>query len=238
MLHDDEKSRLEMAARLREAIADGPSKAAIATACNVTDQAITGWLKTGRIHKKHLPTIARLTHRRLEWLMDGSSDVNDPTPADIAPPGSRVAVWETLADLPDGGHYIQVPHYEVRLSAGDGCEWVEHAPNEPLVFRARFFQARGLKPEHCRALYVRGESMSPTLNDGDTVMIDISRREVRDDAIFAVMYHGALYIKRLFHLPGGGVELRSDNPRHPGREILGEDLDHLLVLGLKVWRAG
>ena len=215
------------------------TQAALGRMAGRSKSAVSQWEKGGTEPDRDSLDALRIRKRvNPDWVTRGIGEMFLSTPADIAPPGSRVAVWETLADLPDGGHYIQVPHYEVRLSAGDGCEWVEHAPNEPLVFRARFFQARGLKPEHCRALYVRGESMSPTLNDGDTVMIDISRREVRDDAIFAVMYHGALYIKRLFHLPGGGVELRSDNPRHPGREILGEDLDHLLVLGLKVWRAG
>jgi hypothetical protein len=154
------------------------------------------------------------------------------------PPGSRVDMWETLADLPHGGAYVQVPHYDVAVSAGDGCQWVDHANNDPLVFRARWFQARGVKPEDCRAIYVRGDSMAPTLNDGDTVLIDVSRTQVRDDSIYALVYGGDLYIKRLFRIPGGGLELRSDNPRHLNREVTGGAMADVHVLGEMIWRAG
>lgn len=189
----------------------------------------------------------QITH---QWLLDGKGNMDDGLPATIEattkvqmsaviPPGAGVAVWEKLSDLPAGGAaYVQVPHYDVEVSAGDGCVWHQHTDNDPLVFRARFFSARGLKPEHCKGLYVRGESMVPTLKDGDTVLINTAATSVRDDAVYAVLYHGELYVKRLFRLPGGGVELRSDNPRHPSREIQGADLEHLIILGEMVWRAG
>ena len=156
----------------------------------------------------------------------------------IPPPGSRVEVWETLADLPDTGAYVQVPHYDVAVSAGDGCQWVDHPNNDPLVFRARWFQAKGVKPQDCRAIYVRGDSMAPTLNDGDTVLIDVSHTQVRDDGIYALVYGGDLYIKRLFRIPGGGLELRSDNPRHVTREVTGAAITDVHILGEMIWRAG
>lgn len=74
MLNDENKEaeRMAMAARLGEAIKAAPSKTAVANACEVSDQAVTGWLKTGRIHKKNLPIIARETGYSLQWLMDGT----------------------------------------------------------------------------------------------------------------------------------------------------------------------
>jgi len=110
---------------------------------------------------------------------------------------------------------------------------------DPLVFRSRWFRARGLKPDNCKALYVRGNSMNPGLEDGDTVLIDVSKTEVRDDEVYAVVYHGDLFIKRLFRVPGGGIELRSDNDRvYKPVMVLGADLEHLIVLGKKVYRSG
>lgn len=90
------------------------------------------------------------------------------------PENSKVIAWEKFEELPAGA-YVQVPHYDVEISAGDGCQWVDHADNEPLAFRARWFKAKGLKPQDCRAIYVRGDSMVPTLKDGDTVLIDITK---------------------------------------------------------------
>ena len=155
-----------------------------------------------------------------------------------APPGSHIVAWDGLGDLPEGSAYIVVPHFDVRLSAGDGAEaeWIDHPDNEPIPIPARVFRARWARPQDCRALYVRGASMEPTLLDGDTVVIDTARTVVQDDALFAFLYHGELYIGRLFRLPGGGVGLRSDNPRHRSQEVRGADLDALLILGRMIWR--
>lgn len=62
----------ELARRLRIAMDSGPQKvsaASLARVCKVTDQAVNGWRKTGRIAKKHLPRIAAETGRPLEFFL-------------------------------------------------------------------------------------------------------------------------------------------------------------------------
>jgi phage repressor protein C with HTH and peptisase S24 domain len=155
------------------------------------------------------------------------------------PADGAIAEWDSPGDLPAGGANHAVVHlYEIELAAGDGCQWIEHSDADPLLFRRRWLAANGLKVANLRGLYVRGSSMEPGLYDGDAVVIDISQTEIRDDAVYAVSYAGDLFIKRLFRLPGGGIELRSDNPRHPSREIHGADLEQLTILGRMVWRGG
>lgn len=212
-----------------------PSARQIETACRLSrgwmDQPHEGeevTLGTVQTHTSSVPNITPTVGMKITSI---------PAIA-IPPPGSRVEVWETLADLPNAGAYVQVPHYDVEVSAGDGCQWVDHPNNDPLVFRARWFKAKGCKPQDCRAIYVRGDSMAPTLNDGDTVLIDVSRTQVRDDGIYALVYGGDLYIKRLFRIPGGGLELRSDNPRHVTREVIGAAITDVRILGEMIWRAG
>lgn len=85
---------------------------------------------------------------------------------------------------------------------------------------------------------VHAASINPSFTKSTSCLLLHSRTEVQDDAIFALLYHGELYIKRLFRLPGGGAELRSDNPRHRSQEVRGADLDALLILGRIIWRAG
>lgn len=242
---------IEAAMRLK-----GVSPTEVAHHFGVRSPSVHGWLKTGRIGKDKLQELFAYFSEVVgpdHWGLKQQTHVSliDATlPPTIGmtitsipaiatpPPGSRVDVWDSLADLPHGGAYVQVPHYDVAVSAGDGCQWVDHANNDPLVFRSRWFQARGAKPEDCRAIYVRGDSMAPTLNDGDTVLIDVSRTQVRDDSIYALVYGGDLYIKRLFRIPGGGLELRSDNPRHLNREVTGGAMADVHVLGEMIWRAG
>jgi hypothetical protein len=62
----------EIAKRLREAMdeAKPPIRGSdLAIACGVTPQAISGWRETGRLAKRHLPTISRVTGRSVEYFI-------------------------------------------------------------------------------------------------------------------------------------------------------------------------
>lgn len=211
--------------------AAGLTQTELAEACGVKRESVSQWENGHTVpESERLRSIAESTGFSVEWLMTGRGSMR---------PGAAVQVWESPEDVQDPAAYVPVSLFDVRLSAGDGAEWVAHPDSETLLFRAAWIRKRGLKPEACRALTVRGASMEPTLMDGDTVLIDTSRTAPVDDAVFALLYHGDMFIKRLFRLPGeSGVELVSDNPRYPVRRVTGADLDHLVILGRQVWRAG
>jgi transcriptional regulator with XRE-family HTH domain len=48
----------------------GIRQSQIADGCGVSKQAVQGWVKTGRIDKKHLTTLAELSGRSLGWWLD------------------------------------------------------------------------------------------------------------------------------------------------------------------------
>jgi transcriptional regulator with XRE-family HTH domain len=59
-----------LAAELKRALTEAKiSNSEIAKACGVTVQAVNGWLKTGRVGKQHLSTIARMTRRTIDGLL-------------------------------------------------------------------------------------------------------------------------------------------------------------------------
>lgn len=65
----------ELAKRLRRAMDEANSPvtgAALAAACGVTPQAVSDWRKKGRFHKRHLPTISRLTGKPVEYFVSES----------------------------------------------------------------------------------------------------------------------------------------------------------------------
>ncbi len=49
----------------------------IAKACKVTKQAVPGWRSTGRIAKKHLPALAGLSGRPLDWWIAGDPEASN-----------------------------------------------------------------------------------------------------------------------------------------------------------------
>jgi phage repressor protein C with HTH and peptisase S24 domain/DNA-binding XRE family transcriptional regulator len=59
----------------------------------------------------------------------------------------------------------------------------------------------------------KGDSMEPTINDGDICLLDLSRTRLDEqDALWAVAYGQIGMVKRLRALPDGTVKLMSDNP--------------------------
>lgn len=56
----------------------GVKQSEIAIGCKVSKQAVQGWLKTGRIDKKHLSKLACLTNTELSWWLDATESQNYP----------------------------------------------------------------------------------------------------------------------------------------------------------------
>ncbi|ULJ66654.1 LexA family transcriptional regulator [Wielerella bovis] len=130
--------------------------------------------------------------------------------------------------------------YDYKLSAGKGeCNfvWVTNHKEDPLVFREQWFRAKGLFPEDLRAMYVKGNSMSPDLNNWDTVIIDISDTELVDGEIYACVFNEKFFIKRLKHT-ANGIELISSNPDYEPIQVSFEQAERFQVLGRMVWRGG
>jgi len=85
----------EVARRLREAMdsARPPvTGAALADACHVTPQAVNGWRKTGRLHKRHLGTIAKVTGQPLAYFLEEVAVLlTEVSPAEVDPRAGEIA---------------------------------------------------------------------------------------------------------------------------------------------------
>ena len=67
MLSTSEKIRAKLAEVLETS---SLRQSDIAEACGVSKQAVQGWTKTGRIDKKHLPSLASISGKPLSWWLD------------------------------------------------------------------------------------------------------------------------------------------------------------------------
>ena len=62
----------------------------------------------------------------------------------------------------------------------------------------------------------KGDSMYPTIMDGDVCLLDTSRRQIDEqDALWAVSFGDLGMIKRLRKMPDGTVKIMSDNEHVP-----------------------
>ena len=160
-----------------------------------------------------------------------------PFPA-LDPDETVYAAWAERieADMPKD--YVPVRYYKyAALSAGHGAENADHEP-DALLFSKKFIKYIGIPPKDLMLVRVRGDSMSPTLLPGWTVMLDTRQRTI-GSGIYALRMGNEELCKRLEYRPGGVVRVISDNTRYEEYEINlnAEHLDFSLM-GKVIWVAG
>jgi phage repressor protein C with HTH and peptisase S24 domain len=130
-----------------------------------------------------------------------------------------------------------VPQLRIEVSAGAGMIAGDEQPAGAVGFDSRWLKSLGLSPENLSIIDVNGESMSPTLNNGDTIMVDLSDNAMRlRDGIYVLRLDDALMVKRVALSPRTGrraLTISSDNAHFP----TWEDVDPALVdiVGRVVW---
>ena len=102
-----------------------------------------------------------------------------------------------------------VPVLNQELSAGKGDILPEEDFIQALVKLPAFLREYG---ENLAGLYVHGDSMEPTLKNGDLVICN-SLGWDNEEGLYAVRFNGNGYIKRI-QVGAGKIIISSDNPKY------------------------
>lgn len=141
-----------------------------------------------------------------EYLL---GETDDPSPV----LGEHKTSWSgPPAELPD--HTVLIPQLEIGYSMGGGSVFSDYTQTAMVPFPrewlrpmiggtfADLFVARG-----------EGDSMMPTLLDGDLVIVDTAQKTIRQqDRLWCLSYGDLGMIKRVRLQPDGGALVISDNP--------------------------
>lgn len=90
------------------------------------------------------------------------------------------------------------------------------------------------KPDNLRVITGAGDSMNPTFNDGDMLLVDISKAKVDVDGVYVLSAHDRLFIKRVRQRLDGTFEVSSDNPNVKTVDVLNGNHE-IIVHGRVVW---
>jgi phage repressor protein C with HTH and peptisase S24 domain len=135
---------------------------------------------------------------------------------------------------PDG--LISIKRHPVMASAGPGA-FVDEGIGKPYFgFDERWLKAlTPTPPSNLSIVRVEGDSMSPTLNDGDDILVDLGDSAERlRDGIYVLRVDEALVVKRLALSPmGRRVTVQSDNPAYPDWPDRG--LGEINCIGRVIW---
>lgn len=137
--------------------------------------------------------------------------------------------------VPGQREMVVVPRLAIGASAGAGTLDEDEEPAGILAFDARWLRELGSRPERLSMIRVDGESMMPTLGDGDEILVDggDSAMQVRE-GIYVLRMNDVLMVKRIAPAPRAGhFSIRSDNPLYPDwDEVSAADF---AIVGRVVW---
>lgn len=115
--------------------------------------------------------------------------------------------------------FVVVPQFDVAASAGSGIVNGAEESNGGLSFSRQWINKRGLQPNSLKVISVSGDSMSPVLNDGDKVLVDVADTAPKSGRAYVLLQGDELLVKYCQLLSDGMLRVSSANPNYPAYDI-------------------
>ena len=116
---------------------------------------------------------------------------------------------------------------DVNASMGYGVTVYEETETGVYHISRKLAADLNINKHSSEIIFASGDSMYPTIQGGDSLLIDRSKREVHDGRIYCVRIDGQVYAKRLQKIPPATIVVISDNPKYKSFEInLSAKLDY------------
>nr|DAN31614.1 MAG TPA: Repressor protein CI [Caudoviricetes sp.] len=191
-----------------------------ARAVGVKQPSLTRWIiGEADPSRSNLVKIAEATETSIVWLATGQGDTN-------------VAIQEKPDNTNNDGVLMIDCFCSVNVSAGFGSfnEGVT-APDGQVPYSDSLLQKLGVKPRHAAVFWADGTSMRPTIDDGDQMLVDLSKKEIKGDKIYLVQNRESVWVKRV-KVNWNGIELISDNKEeYAPITLTKEEADNLEIIG-------
>ena len=183
----------------------------------ISTSAMSGYRKRQSLPMEQCIKIAEKTGVSLDWLILGKGD-----PKPQHQPQSAVQDY-------DDNDAVWVPLYDVYASAGGGEDvWGEEV-EQYIPFSRLWLNQKNLHSKSLSCVKVRGDSMEPTLNNGDVILVN-SDRQV-GDGVFVVRIGNLLRVKRLQTLLNGSLKISSDNPIYESETLNPKEDSDFAIIG-------
>lgn len=137
---------------------------------------------------------------------------------------------------------VVIPHFAVRAAAGGGALPEEQEPDGFLSVTRDWLAQFGVASSRVSVLQATGESMEPTIREGDLLLVnhDIEKERVLAGGVFVITHGGALKVKRCRGVGKGDLCITSDAGTAYGVDIVPADRidDEVTVHGQVFWSGG
>ena len=172
--------------KLREAL--NLSQKEFASGLKLKDTAIskyeTGLVKPGA---DVLSKIGETYKVNLNWLITGDGDM------------FSFSSDTEIIKIPERG--------EIECAAGNGCNIYNEEITGYFSMDKQKLKEFNANISSCSMVKVKGDSMYPTLNTGDKILVDTSQKDIIDGKIYIIRIEDMLKVKRLHKLIRGRIEV-------------------------------
>lgn len=132
----------------------------------------------------------------------------------------NLASANTLPKIQNTEDCISIPVLgEVSASMGYGVTVYNEVQTAIYSISRQLAKDLGVSTSQTEMIFAQGDSMLPTIEGGDSLLVDHARKEIYDGKIYCVRIDGQLYAKRLQKIPPNTVVIVSDNPKYRSFEI-------------------
>ena len=169
--------------------------------------------------------ISQITNYSLHWLLTGEGPLLIEATASM--------VREDSASYGALGEFTLVPRLSPADEAGMDVKGIEKRGRDRYAFRRAWLHSKG-NVEDLVLLEVRGDSMDPTIADGDAVLIDCSKKQVLAGCMYALRFKNAVMVRRLQPIGAARIKVMSDNKLYDSYEIDLETGD-IEIIGQVIW---
>lgn len=137
--------------------------------------------------------------------------------------------------------YAFIPQYDARAAAGIGHDNPHVEVKSTLAFKRDWLKLKGANPASLIVIYADGESMWPTIDDHDVLLLDTSKTDPVDGHVFVLANNDkGTIVKRLIR-HGDSWVIQSDNPdedTYPDIVLPDGEIYEHRIIGRVIWRGG
>ncbi|MEH4988142.1 helix-turn-helix transcriptional regulator [Enterobacter asburiae] len=214
------------AERLQSAMKSaGMSQAELASRVGISQPAVWRLVAGQTNTSRRLVQIAQALGVTPEWLSTGEGA-----------PSQEKGIVPRLSTSDSPSRRVDVFRVEVldlSVSAGPGVYlsgFVEvlHAVEFTTEYARALFGNR--REEDVKVMTVSGDSMTPTVNSGDRLFVDVSVRHFHMDGIYAFVFGETFHVKRL-QMQGDKLAVLSDNAAYEKWYVNDVNQDQFCIMG-------
>ena len=199
----------------------------LAKKLRVSTMAIGDLINNKTKKPRNILELAEILGVDAKWLQSGEGELPEISTA--------LSTSDLAATSHDGRHKHRIDYLDVRAAAGlTGFENSDY----PEVISSLYLTDEGMlqiigkkNANGICIVNVPTDSMEPTIRKGDLVFIDTKINAYNGDGIYAFTIDGALFIKRIQKMIGGGYRMISDNEIYPPEVISDEVCQTAKFLG-------